>query len=299
MHTKPFFSIVVTTYNSENFIKRALSSIFSQTYQNFEIIIVDNSSTDNTKKIIQDFSQDKIRFFEVKNDGVIGYSRNKGINHSNADWIAFLDSDDTWEPKKLDIVKQVIEKNPNIILACHNEWHIFNNSKKELQHGPYERDMYKKLVFDGNCLSTSAVTLRRDIAIKVKGFSERKDFITTEDYEFWIRLSKEGKFFFIDEILGSWYAYKGSESSKINIHANALLSVMEYHLNLWQQIHKKDAKKIKMRKSKVYLSIALMYLKDQAFKNAARFAKKSIKLNLFQIKSWVVLLLSFLKIKII
>ena len=73
---------------------------------------------------------------------------------------------------------------------------------------------------------------------------------------------------------------------------------MEYHLNLWQQIHKNDDKIVKIRKSKVYLSIALMYLKDQTFQDATTFAKKSIKLNFFQIKSWIVLLLSSLKIKI-
>ena len=297
MINKPFFSIVIPTYNSENVIERALKSVFNQTCQDFEIIIIDNSSIDNTKKIISKFKQKKIKIYDVNNNGVIGFSRNKGIYFSSAKWVSFLDSDDTWEPLKLKSDKSAIEKNSEINLVCHNEWQISKNKKKKLYYGPASKNMHKKLIFEGNCLSTSAVTVRRDTAIDAGGFSERKDFITVEDYEFWIRLSKEGNFFYIDKFLGSWYSYKGSESSNTTLHANALISVIQHHLNLWLLKFKDDSKIVKYRKSNMFLSVAIIYFKDHCFKDAIFFSKKSIGLNFLQFKSWAILALSIIKYK--
>ena len=102
-----FFSVVIPTYNCAEYLKRALSSVFSQTYQDFEIIVIDNSSTDNTQNVIKSFDNQKLKVIRVNNKGIIGYSRNKGIEASKGTWIAFLDSDDRWLPEKFNSAEEL------------------------------------------------------------------------------------------------------------------------------------------------------------------------------------------------
>ena len=83
----PFFTVVIPTYNCADYLKRALNSVFSQTYQNFEIIVVDNSSTDHTKDVLRSFNDGRLMVIKVNNNGIIAYSRNKGIENAKGDWI--------------------------------------------------------------------------------------------------------------------------------------------------------------------------------------------------------------------
>ena len=130
MNKSPFFSVVIPTYNCADFLKRALSSVFVQTYQNFEVIVVDNSSTDNTEDVLNSFDDKRLTVKNVNNNGIIAHSRNKGIKNAIGDWIAFLDSDDVWNSDKLMKVKNAIKQNPKVILICHDEWHIINEERK-------------------------------------------------------------------------------------------------------------------------------------------------------------------------
>ena len=97
-----FISIIIPTFNSEKFLTRTLNSLKYQEYQNFETIIIDNSSSDKTESIVKKYSLSlDIKFIKVKNEGIIARSRNKGINQSKGSIICFLDSDDFWDKKKL------------------------------------------------------------------------------------------------------------------------------------------------------------------------------------------------------
>ena len=103
----------------------------------------------------------------------------------------FLDSDDVWLPRKLEKVERAIQNNKDCIAICHHEWHVVNNKRvAKLIYGPNGEDLYSHLLFKGNCMSTSAVSISKDILIKTNGFSTNQDFVTVEDYEYWIRLSK-------------------------------------------------------------------------------------------------------------
>ena len=164
----PFFTVVIPTYNCADYLERALNSVFSQTYQNFEVIVVDNSSTDHTEDVLNSFDDKRLTMIKVNNNGIIAYSRNKGIENAKGDWIAFLDSDDVWKLEKLEVIKDTIVNNPEAILVCHDEWHIVNNEKKNiLKNGPGGNDLYERLIFKGNCLSTSATCVNSKIAKKL------------------------------------------------------------------------------------------------------------------------------------
>ena len=298
MQINPFFSIVIPTYNCADLLKRSLLSVFAQTYQNYEIIVVDNSSLDNTNDVLRTFEDERLSVIKVINNGIIAYSRNKGIKSSNGKWIAFLDSDDVWSPKKLDKVYDVINLNPETILVCHDEWSFVSNVKKNyLNYGPAGRDIYERLLFKSNCLSTSAVCVNKEVVINTGGFSEESRFITAEDYEYWIRLSCEGEFYFINEALGEWHVHSNNDSVGNPIkHASAITSVNEYHLDLWLKENPADYKKVKKGKARMWSTSARILQTGYEFKEAIKYSKLSIQSKLFQFKAWIILVLSILKI---
>ena len=152
----PFFSVIIPTYNQASFLRKALNSVMRQEFKNFEIIIIDNFSTDETEKIIKSFKK-KIIYKKIKNRGIIAKSRNKGIQLSKGKWLAFLDSDDLWSSNKLKEIHEQI-KRVKFDVICNDEWIVFG--KKSISslwsYGPYQDNFYKKLLINGNCISTSA-----------------------------------------------------------------------------------------------------------------------------------------------
>jgi len=91
------------SFNHVNFIKIAIESVIKQTYSNWELVIIDNNSTDGTKELISEFKDSRIKVYCISNNGIIAHSRNFGVIKSDGEWIAFLDSDDYWLPEKLEI----------------------------------------------------------------------------------------------------------------------------------------------------------------------------------------------------
>ena len=120
----PTVSIVIPTYNHSKFISKALESVINQTYKNWEAIIIDNNSTDNTDKVINQYNDPRIKYLKIDNNGVIAKSRNLGINEAKAEWIAFLDSDDWWTKDKLEVCLSKIDKNIDFI------YHAYEYVKK-------------------------------------------------------------------------------------------------------------------------------------------------------------------------
>ena len=249
----PIFSVIILTYNSEKFIKRSLESVLNQTFLNFEVIIVDNSSTDNTVKIIKDYNKDFITILSVKNNGILGYSRNKGVKAASGTWISFLDSDDTWSKNKLMTVKEAIDKFNNAVLISNDE-NVVKNKKiiKRLRHSTKNKDFFLELLLNGTFLSPSAVTIKQKAYIKVGGFSEEKQIASVEDYEFWLRLSrfqdyrysKNKNFIFLNTILGECHLHGSNMSSNISHHINAGFIVKEHFLSIHQKAYPKDIVKI-------------------------------------------------------
>ena len=138
----PFFSIIIPTFNQCNLLKKALQSVFKQNFKSYEIIVIDNHSTDNTYKVIKSFKK-KIIYSKIKNFGSIGKSRNIGIKKSHGKWLAFLDSDDTWSDNKLQKIYKIINNNKAQVI-CHAEWILRNDKiKKLLTYGPYQKNFYQ------------------------------------------------------------------------------------------------------------------------------------------------------------
>lgn len=184
-------SIIIPTFNRIEKLKKCINSIHSQSFNKYEIIIVDNKSTDNTEKYIKKNFK-KIKFFSIKNNGSIAKSRNLGIKKSYYDNLAFIDSDDIWFEKKLELSMKYIYENYDLVyhdMVLQKKNKLFSQKisyTRNLNKNNYEKD----LIFNGPAFATSSVVLKKKFFFKIKYFNENQNYIAWEDYDAWIRMSK-------------------------------------------------------------------------------------------------------------
>ena len=204
-------SIIIPTYNRKSFLIHAINSVLNQTYQNLELIIIDDGSSDKTENIIKK-KYPKIKFYKQKNKGVSA-ARNKGIKMASCKWIAFLDSDDRWHPRKLENQINYLLTHPRYKICHTDEIWIrkgirINQHKKHKKHGGH--------IFD-KCLdlcriSPSSVIIHKDIFNKVGLFNEKLP--VCEDYDLWLRIAEKFPVLYLDEKLTIKYGGHLNQLSK-------------------------------------------------------------------------------------
>lgn len=228
-----FISIVIPTYNHAHFLERALQCVFDQTYTNWEIILVDNHSEDNTGEVISRFQDGRIKHLMIHNNGIIAASRNFGIQNASGEWIAFLDSDDYWYQDKLETIVNNITTGNSADVYCHNEIMVNINTgqRKQLQYGPYDTSFYEKMLVYGNKLSTSATVVKSSfLKNNALLFSEDPELVTVEDYDFWLKLAcLDARFHFISEIKGEYVIHANNSSSQQQRHHNNMINLLKKH----------------------------------------------------------------------
>lgn len=188
-------SVILPVYNCQNYVLEAVQSILNQTYKNFELIIIDDCSTDNTHSIIQKIDDSRIQIVrKVKNSGYTD-SLNIGINISKGKYIARMDGDDISLPNRFEKQLEILEKNPEIIL-CGTAIQILN-SNTILSHPSIHEEILVKLCF-GTSFYHPTVMIRKEVLI-ANNYNSK--FEPAEDYELWTRLAFLGKFHNINEVL--------------------------------------------------------------------------------------------------
>ena len=180
-----FFSVIIPTYNRKHFLKIALESILQQTYKEFEVIVVDDGSTDGTEDLVKSYKDKRIRYFYQKNKGPSS-ARNLGIREAHGEFICFLDSDDRFRHQKLELTKEYIEKYPTCKIF-HTEELWYRNSRyleqKKIHKKPEGSVFVEALKIC--CISLSCACINKEVFNKVGLFDE--NFPVCEDYEFWLR----------------------------------------------------------------------------------------------------------------
>jgi glycosyltransferase involved in cell wall biosynthesis len=209
----PKVSVVIPTYNYGRFLGEAIQSVLDQTYQDFEIFVVDDGSTDNTKEVVISFKDHRIKYVYKKNSGVSA-ARNTGICASDGEYIAFLDSDDTWLPQNLELKVKLLDSHPKVALVCSDSY-VFDNltgaTLGRLWHDrPFLRGFsprrasqhpLKEMLFQEACFIRASLTMvRRVVFTKVGYFDE--SLRTAEDWDMFVRIVQQFPIETIDIPLG-------------------------------------------------------------------------------------------------
>lgn len=260
-------SILLNCCNGEKYLKETLRSIKAQDYNNWELVFVDNNSTDKTKIIFDKEKDKRFKYFFLKNKKKLGYARNYGISKCKGDYIAFIDDDDLWKQNKLS--KQIIcFKNKKIDLVYTN---VIKFSKKKklsslnnLKFFLKNKNQTKYLLKNYN-ITLSSVILKKSI-IKKYNYKFNKNFNYIEDFDFFIRISRRHKFKFLNEALTKWRVHDQSLTHQ-NFYdlGNELLTFVSKIKNDSPLFYKKYFNEFNFTESKAHLRFAQYYYRKQNF----------------------------------
>ena len=213
----PQISIIIPTYNTAEFIAETLDSVFAQTFQDFEVIVINDGSpdTDELKRVIAPY-RERILFLDQDNRGPAG-ARNTGIRHAQGKYVAFLDSDDCWLPDYLASQMKLFEENPSFAAVYSNAQHIgdpSSASKTYMQTCPSNGPVTIEALINEDCQVITSCTVAVKQAIVVAGlFDERRDLRGCEDYDLWLRiLYHGGRMAYQRRVLGRYRSHPGSLS---------------------------------------------------------------------------------------
>ena len=197
--SKPLVSVIIPTFNRGYCLEESIRSVLEQSFIDFELVVVDDGSTDNTSELVRRFPAVKLIRLEEKNRGV-SFARNRGVREAQGDWVGFLDSDDLWEQGKLATQVKWIERHPDLQMVYTDEIWIRNGVRVNPmnKHRKYSGDIFRYCL--PLCIvSPSSVLLRAKVLSEVGGFDESMP--VCEDYDLWLRIAKRYPFHFIEEKL--------------------------------------------------------------------------------------------------
>lgn len=220
-------TVFIALYNSEKYIKQTLESILNQTFTNFEIVIINDASTDNSVNIIESFNEARIRLIHNETNKGISYNRQKGIEEAKGKYIAILDSDDIAMPNRLEKQFLFLENNPDIALCGTNANFIDENNNiiNHIHAINFDSELIKVMLLFANQFINSSVLLRKDIAIRIGGYNKQ----IGEDYDLFVRIAEKYKTANLDEKLVSYRMHAISDSRiKKDLYTIAEKEILAY-----------------------------------------------------------------------
>jgi len=191
-------------------VTEAIDSVLSQTFKDFELIVVDNYSRDDTEEVIGAYTDERIRYFKHENGGVVAVNRNYGISKAQGEYIAFCDDDDLWMPEKLEKQMLEFEKDSQIGLVCTNAIIFDKNGelgvfKTELKDSNFT---FESLIW-GNSVICSSVLVPKRVIDDVGMMDESPEIFTAEDYELWLRVAQKYRVKYVDLPLVKYRIHPG------------------------------------------------------------------------------------------
>lgn len=200
----PLVSVIIPTHNRCKLLKNAIDSILKQTYNDFEIVVVDDSSDDDTEKYVKLYKDKRIKYVRnIISKGGSG-ARNVGIKHSKGNYIAFLDDDDEWKFNKLEEQMDVFNSSKDIGLVYTGTNVIYNELGLSYKSIPYkDGDLSEEIMLNNYIGTTSTVVIKKNILEKSGYFDEQMPAL--QDYDLWIRICQLCKIKFIDKPLVNYY----------------------------------------------------------------------------------------------
>lgn len=232
-YNKDLVSIIMPAYNAAQYIQASIDSVLSQTYSNWELIIINDGSSDCTEQIINENAEIDARVILIsKTNGRQASARNAGIKVAKGSWIAFLDADDLWEPFKIQTQLDFCEKNPNVDFIYSGGWiinydNLTDQKDYEIRIGYFSGKQMYFIEYFGNCIPILSVMVKREVALNVGLQDETPIMSGCEDLDYWIRIARSGaNFYGMAERLFYYRRHNTNVSSNLTKMIFAELSVL-------------------------------------------------------------------------
>lgn len=294
-------SIGIPAYNYANYLPEAIESILRQTFKDWELVVVDDESTDNTKEVVQKYIKkygDKIKYVWQKNKGLAG-SRNTAIKNSTGKYIAFLDADDIWFPKKLATEVRFLDNHPRVGVVYSN-WEFFGEKKENHTVGmaeyPFNRGWVLKKFFIKCPISYSSVMLRRKCFDKVGLFDE--SLKQCEDVDITLRIARYFQFDYISTPL-SGYRYHEN-----NMHLDLVENCEEFTKVLGRclednrkELSDDDYKEMLAQYQRSIRAIGIVHMQLGQNKKSRKYFRQYFKFHPVNVVNIILMLLTLAPIK--
>lgn len=255
INTKIIVSIILPTYNGARYIKRAIDSVIAQTFSDWELLVIDDGSKDDTGNIVKEYTNKDSRIIYLKNEINLGIQKtlNKGLKEAKGKYIARIDDDDEWIDKdKLKKQIEFLENNKDYVLIGTGVVVVGEEGIELMRYLLPETDIeIRNKILSKNCFVHSSVVFKKDTALTFGGYDESKDSKHIEDYDLWLKLGTIGMFANLP-ICGLKFTQR--EGSISSIHK---LEQFKKNINL--------IKKYKYKYSKYYRSIIFSYLRFKLY----------------------------------
>lgn len=232
MSKKPLITVLIPAYNAELYIAEAIESILNQTYTNFELIIINDCSTDSTEKIIKEYAKKDSRLVLINNKQNLRISKtlNKGLNIAKGKYIVRMDADDWSYPDRIEKQVKLMENNPEVVLSsgnmeiCDSEMNVKNKSNL-----PTTNENIRKVILQYNPMVHPAMIFKRDVALSIGGYNEETK---SEDYMFTIDMSSKGELANLQDVILKYRVIESSltGSKMLAIHLSTLQCAFRGHL---------------------------------------------------------------------
>lgn len=294
----PRVSVIIPTYNYGRYIEKAIDSVLAQTYQDFEIIVVDDGSTDNTRTIIVTKYRDKVKYIYQENKGASA-ARNQGLREASGDFIVFLDADDWFAPENLEYKTNILENDADVGWV-YSDWyyvdekgHLVDKASDRFSFNTrqLEGDISSELFSTGNYITMDSVLMRKTCIDKVGVFDESLPAL--QDYDLWLRIALSFPVKFINIQLSYSLIHLDSITFQKGVYPSAFLMIARKYENIFM----KKLGKVKWRRIKAdkYNYYGLYLLKSYMRKQATKAFLQSICSFPFQREVYKYLLSSLLQ----
>lgn len=221
----PKISVIIPAYNCAKTINKTIESVLNQSFTDFELLVINDGSTDSTLDIVSKIEDCRIKFFSYKNAGG-NVSRNRGINYATGEFISFLDADDIWTPDKLATQLQAIDKNPTTKVAYSWTDYIDENGKFVCSgtHISHQGYVYEQLLVKNFLENGSNPLICKDALHRCGGFDE--SLVAGQDWDMWLRLAREFNFVAVPEVQILYRISASSLSCNLARQEKACLQVL-------------------------------------------------------------------------
>lgn len=296
MDKKPKVSVIIPTHNRSYLIGRAISSVLDQSFQDFELIVIDDASTDNTEAVVKSFNDERIKYIRHNINKGGGAARNTGITASIGEYITFLDDDDEWLRDKLDRQIETMKNLPHEIwggIYC-GFYYITDGKTQTIRadrKGNFQKEILNNEIMMG--ASSSTLLFSREAIMRTGLFDE--SFERHQDWEFLIRFFRNYKLFAMDEPLVKAY---GRSHNRPN--GEMMARVKEKFLSKFREdiylFGKKEGNEIFAQN---WLEVSLAFAKEGRMKKCLYYAKKSLNYKILHPKWYAHVIYKFIENKIV